>query len=89
MTLSPGNDKEEKLKDLLDYNAMKTDKHMRDAEAFLNSRYYEPAEKRINTMTMRSKFNTDKRPYKAKTKLDIDKEFLLSGEGNVSDAFKE
>ena len=89
MTLSPENEKKEgKLKDLLDYNAMKTDKHMRDTEAFLNSNYYEPADKRINTMTMRSKFNTDKRPYKAKTKLDIDKEFLVEGEGNVPEIFK-
>lgn len=88
MTLSPGNsEKEDKLKDLLDYNAMKTDKHMRDTEAFMGSKYYEPAEKRLNSMTMRNKFNTDKRPYKAKTKLDIDKEFLLEGEGNVPEIF--
>lgn len=81
-------DKEDKLKDLLDYNPMKTDKHMRDTEAFLMSRYYEPAEKRINSMTMRNKFNTEKRPYKAKTKIDIDKEFLVEGEGNIQEVFK-
>lgn len=89
MTLSPQiGEKEDKLKDLLDYNAMKTDKHMRDTEAFLVSRHYEPAEKRINSLTMRNKFNTEKRPYKAKTKLDIDKEFLVEGEGNVPEIFK-
>jgi len=86
--MSPGNNKEDKLKELLDYNAMKTDKHMRDTEAFLNSRHYESAEKKLNTMTMRNKFNTDKRPYKAKTKLDVDNEFLVEGEGTVSDVFK-
>ena len=89
MTLSPEmGEKEDKLKDLLDYNVMKTDKHMRDTEAFLASKYYEAAEKRINSMTMRNKFNTEKRPYKPKTKLDIDKEFLIEGEGNVSEIFK-
>ena len=67
---------------------MKTDKHMRDTEAFLVSRYYEPAEKRLNTMTMRTKFNTDKRPYKARTKLDINKDFLVEGEGTLNDIFK-
>lgn len=51
MTLSPENEKkEDKLKDLLDYNAMKTDKHMRDTEAFLNSNYFEPADKKLNSM---------------------------------------
>lgn len=68
---------------------MKSDKHMRDTEAYLVSRHYEPAEKRVNSLTMRSKFNTEKRPYKAKTKLDIDKEFLVDGEGLVPDMFKK
>lgn len=68
---------------------MKSDKHMRDTEAFLLSRQYEPAEKRINSLNMRTKFNTDKRPYKAKTKLDIDKEFLLDGEGAIPDGVKQ
>lgn len=68
---------------------MKTDKMMRETEAYLNSRYYESAEKKLNTMTMRNRFNTDKRPYKAKTKLDIDNDFLVEGEGEVSDAFKQ
>lgn len=89
MTLSPEDtDKGEKLKDLLDFNTMKSDKHMRDTEAFLMSQYFEPAEKKINSMTMRTKFNTDKRPYKAKTKLDIDKDFLVEGEGQLTDMFK-
>ena len=85
MTLSP---EEDKLKDLLDFNTMKTDKHMRDTEAYLNSNHYEPAEKFVNTMTMKNRFNTDKRPYKAKTKLDINKEFLVDGEGTIPEMFK-
>jgi len=90
MTLSPEEgEQNDKLRDLLDFNTMKSDKHMRDTEAFLASRHYEPAEKRINSLTMRSKFNTEKRPYKAKTKIDIDKDFLVDGEGAVPDMLKK
>lgn len=89
MTLSPNDaEKSDKLKDLLDFNSMKTDKHMRDTEAFLASRHYEPAEKFSNSMTMRGRFNTDKRPYKAKTKLDVNNDFLAEGEGNIPEMFK-
>ena len=84
MTMSPEIDaKREKMKDLLTYGSMKTDKHMRDTEAHFNTEYYEPAEKSFNSYILRSKFNTEKRPYKAKTKLDINKEFLVSGEGVI------
>lgn len=89
MTLSPTDaEKSDKLKDLLDFNSMKTDKHMRDTEAFLASRHYEPAEKFSNSMTMRGRFNTDKRPYKAKTKLDVNNDFLAEGEGTIPEMFK-
>lgn len=60
---------------------MKSDKHMRDTEAFLQSRYYEPTGKTLNSTNMKVRFNTDQRPYKARTKLDIDKEFLTDGDG--------
>jgi len=36
---------ESKLNELLDYNGMKTDKHMRDTEALMHSRFVEPVEK--------------------------------------------
>jgi len=68
---------------------MKSDKHMRDTEAFLASKYYEPTEKIMNSTNMKTRFNTDKRPYKARTKLDIDKDFLAEGEGGVPDMFRK
>ena len=74
---------------MLDFNTMKTDKHMRDTEAFLITRHYEPAEKYAHTMTMKNKFNSEKRPYKAKTKLDINKDFLVEGEGSVPEMFQQ
>lgn len=36
---------ESKLNELLDYNGMKTDKHMRDTEALMHSKFVEPVEK--------------------------------------------
>ena len=90
MTLSPdASEKTDKLKELLDFNTMKSDKQMRDTEAFLASRYYEPTEKKEHTMNMKTRFNTEKRPYKAKTKLDIDKDFLMEGEGGIPDTVKK
>lgn len=77
------------MKDLLTYGSMKTDKHMRDTEAHFNTEYYEPAVKDFNSYILRSKFNTEKRPYKAKTKLDINKDFLVSGEGVIPDNMQE
>ena len=90
LTLSPQDgEKSDKLKELLDFNTMKSDKHMRDTEAFLASKYYEPTEKIMNSTNMKTRFNTDKRPYKARTKLDIDKDFLADGDGGVPDMFKK
>ena len=90
MTLSPdASEKTDKLKELLDFNTMKSDKQMRDTEAFLASRYYEPTEKKEHTMNMKTRFNTEKRPYKAKTKLDIDKDFLMEGDGGIPDTVKK
>ena len=40
-------------------------------------------------MTMRGRFNTDKRPYKAKTKLDVNNDFLQEGEGVIPEMFKK
>lgn len=68
---------------------MKSDKHMRDTEAFLHTRYYEPTQKTLNSTSVKMRFNTDKRPYKARTKLDIDQEFLTEGDGTVPEVFKK
>lgn len=38
---------------------------------------------------MKTRFNTDKRPYKARTKLDIDKDFIADGDGGVPDLFRK
>lgn len=62
---------------------------MRDTEAFLASRYYEPTEKTMNTMNTKTRFNTEKRPFKAKTKLDIDKDFIAEGNGDIPEMFKK
>lgn len=72
---------ENKLNALLDFNGMKTDKHMRDSEALMHSRYYETADK-----TLKSGSVKDRNGYKAtlgRSKFDVDNEFLLEGEGNV------
>jgi hypothetical protein len=61
---------EDKLNALLDYNGMKTDKHMRDTEALMYSRYYESADKTLKSSSVkdrsglaaslgRSKFDVD------------------------------
>lgn len=76
------------MRDLLDYNSWKTDKHMRDTEAFMGTKHFEPATKMSHTMVMKNKYNTDKRPHKARTKLDINKDFLVEGDGFVPDNFK-
>ena len=61
---------------------------MRDTEALMGTRHYEPATKMSNTMVMKNKYNTDKRPHKARTKLDINKNFLVEGDGVMPETFK-
>lgn len=64
---------------------MKTDKHMRDSEALMYSKFYESADKTLKSASVKDRNGF--KPTLGRSKFDVDNAFLLEGEGNVPQSF--